>query len=191
MKSIFLFAALCVLISSCSGEEHGYSIGTVFWQMDVPASYVENLKHPDTSEVNSICSTPIDGEMIQLFEIQHKDTSWVHPIPNVFTAFHASKDFLKNSSLSACVDETAGMYAYIFGMNNVNYEDKRETVKIGGIEFIQLENDIFDAQGYFSHGDVHYYGELEDRILHVQISYNSKKEKDRMVKAVLNSRFDL
>lgn len=193
MKSVVLFgfAALCGIITACSGEQHGYSIGTAFWQIDLPSSYVDHLDQPDTLELNTICGTPIDGEMIQLFELQYKDTAWVDPIPNAFAAFHASKDFLQNSSLADCVDETSAMYAYFFEMNNVNYADKQKSIRIDGIQFTQLENEIFDAQGHFSHGDVHYFGELDDRILHVQISYNSKKEKERMVKAVLNSHFEL
>ena len=193
MKStaLFFFAAFCAVITSCSGDQPGYSMGTTFWQIDIPSSYVDHLKHPDTLKLNTICGTPIDGEMIQLFELQYKDTVWVDPIPNVFAAFHASKDFLKNSSLKDCVDETTAMYAYFFEMSNVNYEDKQENITIDGVPFIQLENEIFDAQGRFSHGDVHYFGELADRILHIQISYNSKKEKKRMVKAVVDSHFDL
>jgi len=192
MKStvLFLFAALCIVLTSCSEDRPGYSIGTVFWQIDIPTSYVDHLEQADTVGLNSICGTPIDGQMIQLFELQYKDTAWVDPIPNVFAAFHASKDFLKNSSLKDCIDETTTLYAYFFEMSNVNYEDKQENITIDGIKFMLLENEIYDAQGRFSHGDVHYFGELADRILHVQISYNSKKEKERMVKAVVNSHFE-
>lgn len=189
--TILLLATVTVLLNSCNNEAgaDGYDLGEYTWQIALPKNYVHHANDTDTSDMISICGPAVPGEMIQLFEVQEGDTAWVDPIPNVFTAFHSPAGFLKGSSVDDCGHTLEETYQYILGMSNVNFTPHFQSIKIDGISFTQLDNEIYSAQGKFTHGDVHFIGKVGTRILHVQISYNDKKQRDVMVKTVTGSTF--
>jgi hypothetical protein len=186
-RILFLFVALS-LLSGCSGE-NGYSIGNKFWQIELPENYRSNLKAADTLTVNTICGLELPGEMIQLFEIQEANAKDSLPVPNACTAFIAQRDFLKQAKMADCALEIEQMYAYIFGMHNVNYEGKRKNLKIDGIPFIEIDNLIYSEDGSHTHGDMHYLGEIDQHVLHIQMSYRDEKHKEKLKQAILSSRF--
>lgn len=188
IRSLFFLVITLSLLSGCGGSD-GYKIGNRFWHIDLPENYRSNLANCDTLTFNTVCGLEIPGQMIQLFEIQQSDTKDSLPVPNACTAFIANRDFLKNAQLSDCALEIEHMYAYIFGMNNVNYEGKRQKLKIDEVSFIEIDNEIYSQDGEPSHGDMHYLGEIGDHVLHIQMSYRDPKEKEKLRQAILASHF--
>lgn len=185
---LFTLIFTTLLLFGCS-EQRGYPIGNVLWQIEFPENYRANLTTSDTLQVNTVCGIEIPGEMIQLFEFQQADAKDSLPVPNACTAFIAKRDFLRAASLSDCALEIEHMYAYIFSMSNVNYDGKRKDVKIDGQSFIEIENVIHTSTGQVTHGDMHYVGEVNGYIVHIQMSYRDENEKRQMEVAVRNSKF--
>ena len=177
-----------MLFVSCT-DDGGYSIGASSWQIKLPENYRSNLKTADTTNLNNICGIELSGEMIQLFEFQQSDAKDSLPVPNAITAFIAKRDFLQNAGLADCAKELEQMYAFMFGINNVNYEGSKEKLKIGGVDFIKINNAIYSSTGESTHGDVHFLGELDGYILHIQMSYHDENERNKLEDCVKKSRF--
>jgi hypothetical protein len=187
-KIFYLFALLSLALSACSGPE-GYSIGQIHWEIEFPENYRATISSSDTLQVNTVCGVEIPGEMIQLFEFQEANAKDSLPVPNACTAYIAKRDFLQNAMLADCALEIEHMYAYLFGMSNVNYEGKRRNLTIDGLEVIEIENEIYSPNGAATHGDVHYLCEVGNHVLHIQLSYRDAMEKKRMQDCIIQSKF--
>lgn len=180
---IVLFVGL--LVAGCSNNDHDYfEIGGHEWQLDIPINFVHHIKQMDTIPFNSLCGSREEGQMIQLFEIQENDTTWVDPVPNAITAFKCDTSMFNSVSLSNCIDELLEMYAYHLGIQSIPFDYSNEEIKLGEFKMTKFDHTIKDQGKY---GDVHYIGLINSEILHIQFSYNSLQGRNRLAKIIESS----
>ncbi|TNE53477.1 MAG: hypothetical protein EP338_11275 [Bacteroidetes bacterium] len=184
---------LSLLMFSCSQPEEKkelIKIGTVGWDVELPEKYVHFYEEPQEFEENSFCGIKRKGTVLLLFKVQQHDTMRVRPVPNQISATVLSKETMKQVS-DSCMEDLAGMYRFFFGANETKFGQQKSRVKIGGVDFEQLENQIVDSLGAVSYGDVQLIGLVKDQYLKIQISYKDLEEKKRMYEAIRSSRFEL
>ena len=145
---------------------------------------------PTTLERSIICGQELKAKITKLICLQKDDTTWVNPIPNQVAVFLIPQNSMKKSK-KECIAQMIQSYSmFITNGSRRAYRHSEKEVKIAGFDFMELENSIYDTTGVFSHGDIQFIGKVSENWMQIQVSFNDNKERDKLRKLILNSKFE-